>query len=122
MQQGKKIDLETLATVIANTVKGVTPAKPKLRLVEAPPPTLFDSITRDGCAKRIRYLRKAYQLQWLVDQHTFNEPCLESLSDEAMSKLLGELEKARECIIEGISFDEAGLMRNLSSHAVFNDE
>lgn len=110
------MDLETLASVIANTVKGVRPAKaPHLTLVDTQPKQLFDSVTRDACLKRIRFLRKAYSLAWLVDQHTFDAPALESLTDEALSDLLRAMERARECIVEGVSFDDAGLVESVAT-------
>ena len=110
-----KVDLEALASVIASTVKGVRPAKPPhLRLVDTPPKQLFDSITRDACLKRIRFLRKAYSLAWLVDQHTFDAPALESLTDESLSDLLRAMERARECIADGVSFEDAGLVESVA--------
>lgn len=96
-------------------MKGVRPARPHLRLVEKPAPSRFDSITRDSCLKRIRFLRDAYRLQWLVDQATFNLPGVDSLSDDQLAALLADLERARECIAEGISFDDAGLVHDVTA-------
>lgn len=110
MKQGKKVDLELLAEVIAGTVKGVRPAK-RPQCIER---FRFDEITRDACIRRIRYLRKAYGLQWLVDQATFNRPALETLEDSELSALLSTMEKARECAVEGIAFEDAGLVRDTS--------
>jgi hypothetical protein len=107
------VDLETLAAVIANTVKGVKPAKP-VRCAQ-PTPTMFDSITRDACLRRIRFLCKAYGLRWLVEQNTFNLPGPESLDDAALSELLKEMERARECITEGIDLYDAGLVRSTAA-------
>lgn len=109
------MDLEKLAEVIANTVKGVKPAKPQLRLVELHKPTLFDAITREACFRRIRFLRKAYRLACIVDQHCFNVPAMECLEDAQVSALLTDMERARECLLEGISLDEAGLIRTLDA-------
>jgi hypothetical protein len=72
--------------------------------------------------KRIRFLRKAYQLAWLVDQHTFDLPTLESLSDEALSSLLRAMEKARECIADGVSFEDAGLVESVACRLPSNDD
>ena len=110
MQQGKKVDLETLAAVIASTVKGVKPAKPALRLVEPARPRIFDDITRDACLKRIRFLRRAYGLGFMVDQSTFNQLGPESLDDTALSALLKDMEHARELMAEGIDLNDAGLV------------
>lgn len=104
-----------MAEVIANTTRGVKPAKPSLRVVEGrPEKRLFDSATRDFCLRRIRFLSRAYRLQWLIDQHQFNAPALECLSDRELSMLVGALERARECISEGLPLDDAGLVKDTS--------
>lgn len=109
------MDLDRLAEVIANTVKGVRPAKPQLRLAEPPKTQLFDAITREACFRRIRFLRKAYRLACIVDQHCFNVPAMECLEDAQVSALLADMERARECLLEGISLDEAGLIRTIEA-------
>jgi hypothetical protein len=93
-------------------VRGAKRASPKLRLIETPKPILFDSITRDSCLTRIRRLARGYQLHWVVEQATFDTPGLDCLDDSQLLRLLEKLEKARECIAEGISFEDAGLVEN----------
>lgn len=107
--------LDELAEVIAHRVKGARPAKPLLRVIAAPKPTLFDSITRGSILTRIRRLQKMYSLGWLVEQGTFNQPGLDSLEDAALSALLQQMERARECIVDGVGFDDAGLIENTSA-------
>lgn len=77
-----------------------------------PEEPLFDSITRDSILKRVRWLSKTFELQWLVDQTVFNKPNIHCLEDRALAQLLIDMERARECISEGVPFDEAGLIRN----------
>jgi hypothetical protein len=102
--------------VIANTTRGVRPVKPHLRVIEAKPEKrLFDGPTRDFCIRRIRFLSRAYRLQWLIDQHQFNAPCLESLSDRELSALVRALEHARECIAENLPLEDAGLIQDTSA-------
>ena len=107
----EKVSIEDLAQLIASTTKGVRPIKPNLRLIQPARATTFDSITRASCLARIRTLRKMYRLEWLVDQATFDRPGLESLEDPELSGLLQDCERARECIVEDIPFDDAGLIR-----------
>jgi hypothetical protein len=109
------MSLEALAEVIATRVKGAKPAKPILRVIVSPKPTLFDSITRASILDRVRRLRDMYRLDWLIEQETFNKPGLESLEDAELSALLRDMERARECITEGTAFDDAGLVRNTCS-------
>lgn len=61
---------------------------------------------------RIRDLRRMYRLGWLVRQETFNVPALECLEDRELSALLQDMERARECLQDDVSFEEAGLVRS----------
>lgn len=94
-------------------MKGL-PKKPKLKLIkpsDLPEPGI-DAITRDCMYARIRDLARMYWLAWLVRQETAGAGALEMLSDDALRSLLEKMEKARECRVEGIGFDEVpGLVR-----------
>ena len=112
-----KEKFEALARMIAAEMKGAPP-KPKLRLVrreDLEPVVLpgLDAITRDGHYARIRDLSRMYWLKWLVRQETEHVAgALEMLSDDELIALRGKMEKARECRVEGIGFDEIpGLVR-----------
>lgn len=85
--------------------------KPKLRLIVPPSPKLLDPIFRDAHMKRILHLQRAYRLHWLVDQATFSVASLSCLEDCDLIRLLNDMERARECMADGISFEDAGLVR-----------
>lgn len=96
------------------------PKRPKLRLVRPddlpePLPTHQDAMFRDSRLERVRWLQRTYNLQVVVKQHTFGRMGLESLSNDELKDLHRELERARECVVEGVSLDEAGFIRDLSS-------
>ncbi len=113
------VKFEALAQALAEKAKGSTRlGSQRLRLaaVDAAPDRLFDSITRDSILKRVRFLARTYRLQWQVDQATFDLPGVDTLEDAALSSLLSDMEKARECLAEGVSFEEAGLVRNTADH------
>lgn len=109
--------MEKLAEALAAKVSNATgpSSRRAFRLVEKARPTLFDSITRESVLRRIRFLRKAYCLQWLVDQACFDQPSVECLADEQLAQLLRDLETARECIAEGVPFEDADLVRSTAS-------
>lgn len=62
----------------------------------------------------IRNIRRHWgePMQILIDQATFGLAGIEELDDDALVQLHRDLERARECIQEGISFEDAGLIRN----------
>lgn len=105
-----------LAELIRQRVKNAPPDKPHLRIVKVEAPTLpgpnFDGITREAHIRRIRYLARAYRLRWLLDQETFHVAALECLEDAELSALLADMERARECMQEDVSFEDAGLVRS----------
>jgi len=99
---------------------GVPQARPKLQLVSAdyqPPP---DEIYLRECRlRRIKWLVKAYELQWLIDQHCFGLKNVHVLDSPALQALHRDMERARECITEGIGFDEAGLVKEAPNAAMY---
>ncbi len=87
--------------------------KPLLRLITPPKPSLLDQLAREAHVRRIVHLQKAYRLQWLVDQATFKVASLSCLEDEALIRLHREVERARQCIVDGVSFEDAGLVHSV---------
>lgn len=88
--------------------------KPKLRLVKADPgpdPKRLDSVSREAHFRRIRWLARAFRLQWLLDQGTFHVASIECLDDDELSALLTDMERGRECMRDDVSFEDAGLIR-----------
>lgn len=77
----------------------------------------MDDITRHSHVRMIRSLTKAYRhcgFQLLVDQATIGKADIEDLGDCELVALHRDLDRARECLSDGITFEEAGLLR--SSH------
>lgn len=60
----------------------------------------------------IGHLRKRYGLQVLIDQAIFGKGSVERLDDDELIALHKDLERARECMADGITLEDAGLLRS----------
>lgn len=70
-------------------------------------------LDRESHCRMIRHFRRALGAagQMLIDQATFGLGGVEQLSDEGLISLHQDMERAMECVREGISFEDAGLIR-----------
>lgn len=109
--------LKELATEMAQAM-GMKPREPSaptlVRNGKVVPfqPKGMDGVTRDIIYRRIRDLARMYWLAWLIRQETGHvRGVIECLTDDELVGLKDKMERARECRVEGIGFDEAGLVR-----------
>lgn len=107
--------MNELVALLKERVKSAPQPKPKLKLIKLETPQnkgfSMDSISREAHIRRIRWLARAFRLQWLLDQETFHVAAIECLEDDALSALLRDMERARECMRDDVSFEDAGLIR-----------
>lgn len=109
--------LEALSRMIAGEL-AKAPRRPVLRLVSredlaSGEPPGMDAVTRDLHYRIIRDLARMYDLGWLVRQEAEHVAgVIERLDDDELVALRSTMQQARECLLEGISFDDAGLVRN----------
>lgn len=120
MDQSERIQRE--AELLATIVRRKLGAKAGLKLVNArnvqreiptaPAPGVLQPFERDIMYSRIRDLARIYGLGLLIRQETAHRSSrMECLDDSELVALLGTMERARECVMDGTPIDEAGLLR-----------
>ena len=108
--------LQELAQRLAKAMDGdkaaAVPA-PRLRLVPAKAPRGMDSITKDSHCRMIRHYRRHWgpAMQMLIDQACFGLTGIEDLEDDQLIALHRDMERGMECMRDGVSFEDAGLLR-----------
>ncbi len=105
---------DTLLEKLLERISAAPPADKPLADVGALRP--MDEITRQSHIRMIRSLTKAYRqfgFQLLVDQATIGCAAIEDLSDAELLALHRDLDRARECIADGVTFEDAGLLRSM---------
>lgn len=110
--------IEALAQVVARTSKGVRPLRAVAsQPIEAPRPAACkDAPTRQACIARIRFLKQAFGLGWMIEQATFNRSSLQALEDGEICSLLIEMERAREHAADGIPLEDGNFVRSIKGH------
>lgn len=74
----------------------------------------MDAVTRESHIRLITSLRrfyKPYGMDLIVHQALLGKSSLDDLSDEELIGLQRTIDRARECIADGISFEDAGLIQ-----------
>lgn len=104
--------LRKLAIKIA-TDSGVKPAKRRLAVVGKDSPPGLTPLQRDVLYTRIRDLGNLYWLNWLIRQETAHVfGVVECLGDDELRALMDKMDRGRECRVDDIAFDDAGLVRD----------
>lgn len=96
---------------------GIKTGKSKRHLfaVDAAPVERMSALQRDILYSRIRDLTEQYGLGWLLRQETMHVMgIIECLEDSELTDLLAKVEKAVECVHEGVPFAEHGLVRGVT--------
>ena len=111
------MDEAMVANLVGMIERGLSGGRPRplLRVVApAPAPTGMDPITRESHLRLVRGLQRRYRacgFDLLVAQATMGLAGIQDLDDEALVALHRDLDRARECIADGVTFEDAGLLR-----------
>lgn len=107
-----------IAAVVAERA-GVHRAKRKLRVVGEESVPGMTAMQRDVLYSRIRDLGNLYYLKWLVRQETMHVMgVMECLSDDELTALLAKVERGVEARMDGVAFEEAGLVKGVTCNWV----
>lgn len=108
--------LQDLAQRLAKAMDkgdGIRAPRPHLKVVRLTAARGMDGITRDSHYRMIRHFRRHWgtEMQLLIDQACFGLSGIEDLSDDKLIELHRDLERAMDCIRDGVTFEDAGLLR-----------
>ncbi len=74
----------------------------------------MDVVLRESHIRMIRHFRRRWgqPMQLIIDQACFGYIGVEQLPDDDLIQLHKDLERAEDCMRDGISFEDAGLVRS----------
>lgn len=107
---------EALLAKLQERIAAAPPAKPRpqLRIVEVQPrPERFlDHTTRESHIKMIGHIRRRWgpAIQVIIDRACFDSGSIDALADAELVQLHRNMERASDCLREGITFEDAGLV------------
>lgn len=101
-------------------LRGHASQQPKLHVVREPSPVApvgafrMDFVLRESHIRMIRHFRRRWgqPMQLIIDQACFGYMGVEQLPDDDLIQLHKDLERAEDCMRDGISFEDAGLVRS----------
>lgn len=111
------VDKDLMNRLVAVIAAGLRPhGEPSLYVVPGgvPPDPGMHELERESHSRMIRHFRRrlGYAGQLLMDQATFGVSGIECLDDASLVQLHRDMERAMECVQEGISFEDAGLIKS----------
>jgi len=96
-------------------VGGAKPAEPEPVLAASTRPAMrMDVVLRESHYRMIRHFHRRWgaPMQLLIDQACFGYMGIEQIPDDDLIQLHKDLERAEDCMRDGISFEDAGLLRS----------
>lgn len=119
MQKDKFEELAQRLAARTAALRGETAPRPELRSVRVtagPEPEGFrmDVVLRESHFRMIRHFRRRWgqPMQLIIDQACFGMMGIEQLPDDDLIQLHKDLERAQDCMRDGVTFEDAGLLRS----------
>ena len=125
----KEVDpIERMAQLVSLRAKRKLGTKATLRVVSsgnlhrelpgAPRPAAaraMDEITRESYCRLIRSYRRSWgaPMQLLIEQACVGLQGIEQLGDDDLKRLLRDMQRGLDCIRDDVSFEDAGLLREI---------
>lgn len=90
---------------------------PALNVIQLPqrPARQMDGVERESRLRWMRALVRAYRpfgMDLIWKQALIGKHSADDLSDDELMQLHRDIDRARECLADGITFEEAGLLRS----------
>ncbi len=113
MQESRFEELAQRLAARASALRAEAPQRPNLRLVQKQHEPFMDAVLRESHCRMIRHYRRRWgqAMQLLIDQACFGYTGIEALPDDDLIQLHRDLERAQECMRDGVTFEDAGLIR-----------
>jgi len=96
-------------------VGSAKPANPQASMAPGARPAIrMDVVLRESHCRMIRHFLRRWgaPIQLLIDQACFGYMGIEHLPDDDLIQLHKDLERAEDCMRDGVSFEDAGLLRS----------
>lgn len=113
--------MRKLARRVAEKTGARTISRPRLlrSLDESGVTPGLTALQRDTIYGRLRDLGNLYWLNWLIRQETMHVcGVLECLTDDELTALLAKVERGVEARMDGVAFEEVGLVRGATNNWV----
>lgn len=110
--------MNELVSLLRQRVKSAPGGKPQLQIVgaaAAAPVRRMDAVERDSRIRWMRALARAYRgfgMDLIVKQAMVGRRWMEDMTDDELIELHRNMDRARECLSDGVTFEEAGLLRS----------
>ncbi len=111
--------MQEMAQAVAAAIGVKTGRKVRRLAAVEDMPAGMTALQRDVIYSRVRDIGNLYWLNWLIRQETMHVlGVMECLSDDELTALLAKMERGMEARMDGVPFEEVGLVRGATCNWV----